>query len=197
VSALPPETRAPRIVQPAPQQAGASLPEPVQQQPPPKPEPQAATPAAAPEPAQPKSTVSVSPPEVSVTLPQTGGAAQSGPEDAAAAPVAESPKSAAASSPPQPPPLVPAPQPAVSAPAATTEVVYAVQIFAGARWRADNVKRDIEARSKYRGEVIAISGDALCKVVIGQFNDKGAAERARDEFRTTYKFPDAFVILRQ
>ncbi len=98
------------------------------------------------------------------------------------------------------PPLQPsvvAPPPAQAqapAPATAAQGIYGVQIIAASRPRADAVKRDIESRSPYKAEVIAIDGDRLCKVVVGRFQDERSALAARNDLRTKYPFKDAFVI---
>jgi hypothetical protein len=69
-----------------------------------------------------------------------------------------------------------------------------VQIIAVARPRAENVKRDLEARTSYKAQIIPIDGDRLCKVVVIGFPDERSALRTRDEMRTKYPYRDAFVV---
>lgn len=103
----------------------------------------------------------------------------------------------AVTAPPLQPSAAVAPPPAQAqppAPAASTQGIYGVQIIAASRPRAETVKRDIESRSPYKAEVIAIDGDRLCKVVVGRFQDERSALAARNDLRTKYPFKDAFVI---
>jgi len=74
---------------------------------------------------------------------------------------------------------------------------FGVQIIAVARAKAERVKRDVEAKTKYKAEIIPIDGDRLCKVVVGRFGDRQAADTTRTEMRTTYGYKDAFVIVLQ
>ena len=138
-------------------------------------------------------TPAASPPNTQPSASTTDGAKTQEGTPATAAPEPVTPEPAT-----QPPATErPTPPPVQAAPAAvqtSAQGIYGVQIIAVARPRAESVKRDIEAKSSYKAEIISIDADRLCKVVVGRFQDERSALVARDELRSKYEFRDAYVI---
>jgi len=175
---LPPELRPPQnLVEPEkPTSTPEKAPEPeVVEAPVAQPQPEAENPSAPAKPADPEVT-QAEPPKATP----------------------ESEKPAASTAPEQvqvTPPPSPTPTPAVTAPPKSTGGNFGVQIIAVARVKAEGVKRDVEAKSKYKAQIIPIDGDRLCKVVVGRFADRQAADTVRGEMKSKYGFSDAYVIV--
>ncbi len=84
-----------------------------------------------------------------------------------------------------------------SVPPQVTKIVrtrYGVQVAAfTSRRRADVVKRDLETRTAYRGEIVLSKSGRLFKVVVGSYAEYQSASTVRDDLKLHFGFGDCFV----
>jgi cell division septation protein DedD len=94
-------------------------------------------------------------------------------------------------------PATPAPKPTPPA-AGSSEgwKGYGVQVVAVARDRADAALKNLQAKSSYKGRVLAHARGDLFRVVVGPYADQAAALKARDDLRAR-GYKDAFVLVLQ
>lgn len=71
---------------------------------------------------------------------------------------------------------------------------YGVQVGAfETRRRAEVVKRDVEARSDYKADLVPSSNGRLVTVVVGSYADLPTAKKVRDDLKLNFGFSDCFV----
>lgn len=71
---------------------------------------------------------------------------------------------------------------------------YRVQVAAfTTRRRAEVVKRDLEARSAYKVDLVPSSNGRLVTVVVGSYADLPTAKKVRDDLKLNFGFSDCFV----
>jgi hypothetical protein len=139
-------------------------------------------------------------PAVETAAPAVGESVQAAAEHNRVAPPGAQPQAVSASSATpvqEPPPASSAPAdkplpPAIAPSEAWTG--YGVQVVAVARYRADAALKNLQAKSSYKGRVLAHASGNLFRVVVGPFGDQAAALKARDDLRAR-GYQDAFVLV--
>ncbi len=76
----------------------------------------------------------------------------------------------------------------------TSRTRYGVQVAAfTTSQRAEVVKRDLEARSEYKAELVLSSSGRLFKVVVGSYAERQSVDIVRDDLKLNFGFSDCFV----
>ncbi len=92
----------------------------------------------------------------------------------------------------------PPPTPDRTQTAAMLRTRYGVQVAAfQTRQRAEVVKRDLEAKSSYKADLVLSSSGRLVKVVVGSYADRQSVNKVRDDLKQNFGYADCFVTTRQ
>ena len=75
---------------------------------------------------------------------------------------------------------------------------YGVQVAAfQTQQRAEASKRDLEAKSSYKADLVRSSSGRLVKVVVGSYADRQSVDKVRNDLIQNYGYADCFVTTRQ
>ena len=75
---------------------------------------------------------------------------------------------------------------------------YGVQVAAfQTQQRAEASKRDLEAKSSYKADLVRSSSGRLVKVVVGSYADRQSVDKVRIDLIQNYGYADCFVTTRQ
>ena len=75
---------------------------------------------------------------------------------------------------------------------------YGVQVAAfQTRQRAEVVKRELEAKSSYKADLVLSSSGRMIKVVVGSYADRQSVDKVWDDLKLNFEYADCFVTTRQ